>query len=207
MGVLMMEIDEIMNRLRTSYQQPLVGEKQRIIIFWYDQEQEFNDCIDEIALDNVRIHKLTESNFYNMKYLLQVEDLNSHFLIYCNMRMQDNWLIDALLHSNWFGADKLSLMLDLDIQMLWRYVSERCGFHNQAQSLKVLYMYLTIMALNHSFDVKYLTTVKSFAAYYNKSDDLIFIDRWLQHNADDFDYDQLADLVEEGLNVQHLLSL
>jgi hypothetical protein len=193
-----MKIDEIINTLRTSYQQPLGGEKQRMIIFWFDQEQEFNDSIDEITLEDVRIHKLTESNFFHLKYLLQVEDITSHFLIYCHMRMQDNWLIDALLHANWFGADKLSLMLELDIQVLWRYVSERCGFNHHAQSLKVFYMYLTIMALNHSFDVKYLTTVKSFAASYNKSNDLIFIDRWLQHKTDDFDYDQLADLVREG---------
>lgn len=109
-----MNIDVIINTLRTTFQQPLNDGEQRRIVFWLDREQEFNDYIDEITLENVKIHRLSANNSFYSKYLLEEEDITSHYLIYCNLDLsiEDNWLADTLLYSRTFYADKLSLIMN-----------------------------------------------------------------------------------------------
>ncbi|WP_134684887.1 BREX-1 system phosphatase PglZ type A [Brevibacillus migulae] len=109
-----MNIDEIINTLKTTFHQPLDGGEQRKIVFWFDKDQEFVDYIDEITIENVKVHKLTEGNSFYTKYLLEEEDPASHFLIYSNQDVgtEDNWLLDTLLYSKSFYADKISLIMN-----------------------------------------------------------------------------------------------
>lgn len=109
-----MNIDEIINTLKTTFQQPLDDGEQRKIVFWFDKDQEFIDYIDEIIIENVKLHKLTESNSFYTKYLLEEEDPASHYLIYTTQDMgtEDNWLLDTLLYSKSFYADKISLIMN-----------------------------------------------------------------------------------------------
>src|SRR5690606_19901269 len=99
---------------RELFHQPLKEGEKRKIILWFDKDQEFTDIIDEIVIENVKIHKLTENNQFYTKYLLEEEDPTSHYLIYSNldMGMEENWLIDTVLYSRIFYADKVSLIMN-----------------------------------------------------------------------------------------------
>ena len=123
-----MDIKEIVTTLRELFHQPLKEGEKRKIIFWFDKDQEFTDIIDEIVIENVKIHKLTENNQFYTKYLLEEEDPTSHYLIYSNldMGMEENWLIDTVLYSRTFYADKVSLIMnELKIDPSLRNVVKR----------------------------------------------------------------------------------
>lgn len=123
-----MDIKEIVTTLRELFHQPLKEGEKRKIIFWFDKDQEFTDIIDEIVIENVKIHKLTENNQFYTKYLLEEEDPTSHYLIYSNldMGMEENWLIDTVLYSRIFYADKVSLIMnELKIDPYLRSVVKR----------------------------------------------------------------------------------
>lgn len=123
-----MDIKEIVATLRESFHQPLKEGEKRKIIFWFDKDQEFTDIIDEIVIENVKIHKLTENNQFYTKYLLEEEDPTSHYLIYSNLDigMEENWLIDTVLYSRTFYADKVSLIMnELKIDPSLRNVVKR----------------------------------------------------------------------------------
>jgi uncharacterized protein (TIGR02687 family) len=123
-----MDIKEIVTTLRESFHQPLKEGEKRKIIFWFDKDQEFTDIIDEIVIENVKIHKLTENNQFYTKYLLEEEDPTSHYLIYSNLDMgtEENWLIDTVLYSRTFYADKVSLIMnELKIDPSLRNVIKR----------------------------------------------------------------------------------
>jgi uncharacterized protein (TIGR02687 family) len=87
---------------------------ERKIVFWYDGENSFGQIIDELSIDNVKIHKLNKDYFYT-KYLLEAEDTDSNYLIYINSakpKDEDNWLLDILLYSDEFCADLVSMVMD-----------------------------------------------------------------------------------------------
>mgnify|MGYP001371960875 CR=1 FL=1 len=109
-----MNLDEIVNKLKEAFQQSLNEGEQRKIIFWLDKDREFMDVIDEVRIDNVKIHKWTETNNFYTKYLLEVEDPTSHYLIYTNndLNQEDNWLMDTVLYSQIFYADRISLLMN-----------------------------------------------------------------------------------------------
>ncbi|SDT09111.1 TIGR02687 family protein [Paenibacillaceae bacterium GAS479] len=109
-----MNMDEVTKSLQESFLQPLNEGEQRKIIFWFDKDQEFAEYIHEISIDNVKVHTLTERNNFYTKVLLEEEDPTSNYLIYSNvdMSMEDNWLLDTILYSKTFYADKISLIMN-----------------------------------------------------------------------------------------------
>jgi len=109
-----MNLDEIISKLKEAFQQSLNVGEQRKIIFWLDKDREFMDVIDEVRIDNVKIHKWTETNNFYTKYLLEVEDPTSNYLIYTNndLNQEDNWLMDTVLYSQIFYADRISLLMN-----------------------------------------------------------------------------------------------
>lgn len=123
-----MNIEEIVNSLRTTFQQPLGDGEQRKIVFWMDKDQEFVDYIDDIHIENVKVHKWTETNSFYTKYLLEEEDPGSHYLVYSNLdlSLEENWLLDTFLYSKTFYADKISLIMkELNIDSSLRSVVKK----------------------------------------------------------------------------------
>lgn len=85
------------------------------IIFWYDEDQEFADKLDEIVLENAKTVILTGSNAFAVKKLLNHDDLTSNYLVYSPVsynRQDDNWLLDIELYSEEFRADLISIWMD-----------------------------------------------------------------------------------------------
>ncbi|MFF2531149.1 BREX-1 system phosphatase PglZ type A [Brevibacillus sp. NPDC058079] len=107
-------MDEVIKALKDAFLQPLNEREQRKIVFWFDKDHEFAEYIQEISIENVKVHLLTEGNSFYTKVLLEEKDPTSNYLIYSNldMNMEDNWLLDTILYSKTFYADRLSLIMN-----------------------------------------------------------------------------------------------
>lgn len=109
----MSELKNIVKALGEEFSKsPEYFEKRKIIV-WYDYDKDFLDIIDEIEINNVKIHKLTNNNYFYTKYILEEEDTESNYLIYTNFKEDDenNWLLDMFLYSESFYADKTSMIM------------------------------------------------------------------------------------------------
>lgn len=110
-----MDIVAITDSLKQRFNTPLPEFYQRRIIFWYDEEREFEDQIGDLSLDGVTVVALTGSNTFAVKKLLCEDDLVSNYLVYDPRPLtkdDDNWLINVQLYSEEFRADLNSIWMD-----------------------------------------------------------------------------------------------
>lgn len=110
-----MDTDKIIQDLNRRFAAPLPEFYNRRIIFWHDEDREFEDKIYEVVLDNARLVVLTGSNNFEVKKLLSFDDKTSNYLVYDPISYEkpdDNWLIDIELYSEEFRADLISIWMD-----------------------------------------------------------------------------------------------
>ena len=69
-----MESEKVIQDLNQRFAQPLPEFYKRRIIFWCDEEREFEDKLDEITLNDAMLVVLTGTNYFAVKKLLGVED-------------------------------------------------------------------------------------------------------------------------------------
>ena len=55
---------------------------RRIVLYWYDEEKQYIDDIDEYCLPNAKILKISEYNYFSLKYQLEIKDKTSNYLLY-----------------------------------------------------------------------------------------------------------------------------
>lgn len=109
------DIDKITQELNKRFAAPLPEFYKRRIIFWYDEDREFEDKIEELVLSDAKVLVLTGKNNFVAKKLLAVDDTTSNYLVYCPLRYEkaeDNWLINIELYSEEFRADLNSIWMD-----------------------------------------------------------------------------------------------
>lgn len=110
-----MDLDTIIQDLNRRFAAPQPEFYRRRIIFWYDEDREFEDKIDEIELSDAKVVKLTGSNTFAVKKLLAHDDTAGNFLVYRPFGMDkpdDDWLINIELYSEDFRADLGSIWMD-----------------------------------------------------------------------------------------------
>ena len=120
-----MEIDKIKEMLEYRFSLTTELPQKRHIIFWYDSKKEFKDLIDELNLNDVKIIKLTKSvdkkgeaiytNIFKTKYILEVIDTESNYLIYSKYPRaidSENYLLDIEKYSEFFEADKSAMIVE-----------------------------------------------------------------------------------------------
>lgn len=110
-----MDTDKVIQDLNRRFAAPLPEFYQRRIIFWYDEDKEFEDKLDEVVLENAKVIALTGNNAFSVKKLLSVDDLTTNYLVYSPLaynRPDDNWLLDVELYSEEFRADLISIWMD-----------------------------------------------------------------------------------------------
>lgn len=83
------------------------------IVFWYDETKNFFEDVENDTFINAKTI-IFNNNEFSIKHLLEVEDIESNYLIYfpCG-RPQDkeNWLLDILLYSEEYYADEVALTM------------------------------------------------------------------------------------------------
>ena len=110
-----MDLDTIIRDLNKRFAAPLPEFYKRRIIFWYDEEKEFEDKLDEIPLENAKLLVLTGTNNFAAKKLLTVDDTTSNYLVYSPITYEskeDDWLLNIELYSEVFRADLVSIWLN-----------------------------------------------------------------------------------------------
>ncbi|MCD8011884.1 MAG: BREX-1 system phosphatase PglZ type A [Lachnospiraceae bacterium] len=110
-----MDIDNIMLDLNRRFSFPLPEFYTRRIIFWYDEEGEFEDQIDKLELDHAKVIKLTGRNTFTVKKQMVMDDTMSNYLVYSPLPFEkegDNWLLNIQLYSEEFRADLNSIWMD-----------------------------------------------------------------------------------------------
>lgn len=108
--------DTIKLRLSERFAAPLPKFTKRRIVFWHDEDGEFSDAVDELALPDVTLVKLSGMNNFAVKKLLTADDLSGDYLVYDPLtytkEQQDDWLLDIKLYSEEFRADLVSLQME-----------------------------------------------------------------------------------------------
>ncbi len=127
----------------------------------------------------------------------------------CNLRTPDfESVLKAVLMDSLVDQDNKYLSLlerFFDIDVFWTYVANHYGYDRETKSLKTLFIHLTVTALNHTINEKYLSSVQDFIAVRNKANALVFIDHWMHHKTDYAIYDDYAALVEQEVQLSSLL--
>lgn len=107
--------EQVIQDLNRRFAAPLPEFYTRRIIFWYDEEREFEDKLDDIELENAKLVVLTGKNNFEVKKLLSVDDKSSNYLVYSPFsydKPDDNWLINMELYSEEFRADLNSIWMN-----------------------------------------------------------------------------------------------
>lgn len=110
-----MDIEKVIQDLNRRFDAPLPEYYHRRIIFWYDEDREFEDKLNEIRLDNAKMIVLNGNNTFMVKKLLSNDDLTNNYLVYNPLsfdKPDDDWLIDIKLYSEEFRADLISMWMD-----------------------------------------------------------------------------------------------
>ena len=110
-----MDTDKVIQDLNRKFAAPLPEFYQRRIIFWYDEDREFEDQLGDFHLENATLVRLTGSNTFAVKKLLCEDDRTSNFLVYQPLsfdKPDDNWLVNVQLYSEEFRADLNSIWMD-----------------------------------------------------------------------------------------------
>ena len=110
-----MDLEKIVQDLNRRFAAPLPEFYKRRIIFWYDEDREFEDRIEELVLENANILVLTGRNTFAAKKLLAADDTADNYLVYSPLhyeKPEDNWLLNIALYSEEFRADLNSIWMD-----------------------------------------------------------------------------------------------
>ena len=110
-----MDLEMIIRDLNKRFAAPLPEFYKRRIIFWYDEDREFEDKLDDIENANAKLLVLTGTNNFAAKKLLNVDDTTSNYLVYSPITyesLEDDWLLNIELYSEEFRADLISIWMN-----------------------------------------------------------------------------------------------
>lgn len=110
-----MDTITIIQDLNRRFAQPLPEFYERRVIFWYDEDKEFEDSIADLQLDNAKVLVLNGHNSFAAKKQLVTDDPQGNYLVYCPMSYESpekNWLLNIELYSEEFRADLNSIWMD-----------------------------------------------------------------------------------------------
>ena len=110
-----MDLQEIQDKLNT-----LLDGTERKIVFWYDDDAAYAEEVEQLQLaGDSKVIKLTGSNSFATKLLLEHQNLTTNYLVYAPFARpedKENSLVDIFYYSEHFYSDKLiQLMGEMNI--------------------------------------------------------------------------------------------
>ena len=119
-----LSLTQIINRLNEEF----TGDTRKLV-FWYDDNGEFMEDMQDVTLDNAKVYFLQPDNQFATKLFLERTDTTTNYLVYAPFPkpdVRDNHLEDTLLYSKRFFADRASLLsVDLGIDEKYKPVIEK----------------------------------------------------------------------------------
>lgn len=107
-----MDIKTVLEELEHRFLADYPEFYNRRIIIWLDPDKEFEDIIDEVDINNVKVLKMSNYNKFQVKKVLCCDDIESDYLLYCPIlfeKNEDNWITDIFKYSEIFRADRISI--------------------------------------------------------------------------------------------------
>ena len=100
-----MDSDKIIQELNQRFAAPLPEFYKRRIIFWYDEDGEFQDRLDEVTLNNAKLLALTGTNNFAVKKLLSgtIPQVTIWYIVRCPMRTRKKtgfWILNYIAKSS-----------------------------------------------------------------------------------------------------------
>lgn len=117
------------------------------IVFWYDEEKNFEGDLTKLDLPDVTLINMQERSSLEVKFTLELEDTSGKYLLYfpfAEPEAVDDWLLDIKLYSRQYYADRISMIfneLGLQSMSLREHLARRSSFLNskvRVNSLKRL---------------------------------------------------------------------
>ena len=137
-----MAIEDIKKELEERFAEPLDEFYKRRIIFWNDEDRDFEEEVTHLTLSNAKVIMLNETNQFASKQLLSSTDQESNYLVY-NPLIEDpehDWFLDIKLYSEEYRADQISRwMQDMkiaNVQELRKEIKQYKGFFIAANRRK-----------------------------------------------------------------------
>ncbi len=116
-----MNLEKVNQALAKRFEAPIKHPYKRRILFWYDDEGEFQNDLDKIDFGDAKL-LVIDNNYFEIKHTLEEKDTESNYVVYSSAPKPDfreNWILDILLYSEEFSADRSSIIMDeLGIEML-----------------------------------------------------------------------------------------
>ena len=147
--------ERVIQDLNRCFAAPLQEFYRRRIIFWYDEDKDFEEKVTngEILLTYAKIVVLDGTNNFSIKKLLTHGDKTSNYCVYGPVMYPDekNWLLPVQLYSEEYRADLISMWLDeMGIENttnLRKIVKDyRSFFKTKAHRIKIARLNQTITA-------------------------------------------------------------
>ena len=135
------------------------------IVFWYDDSREFESDLAALDLPEVKIIRRNEISDLALKIQLEIEDLESRYLLYAPFAepaIGKNWLLDIQLYSRIFHADSASMVLDelgLTHQALRFHIEKRKQFFASKDRLNRLKRFVHPSDAERDLDMKMLAVL------------------------------------------------
>ena len=108
------DIETVVQDLNRRFAEPLPEFYNRRIIFWYDEDKEFEDKVDDVVLSNATLVKMTGTNNFAVKKLLCHDDKSGNYVVYSPISYaepDDNWLIGMEQYSEEYRSDLNSIWM------------------------------------------------------------------------------------------------
>ncbi|MEG0320456.1 MAG: BREX-1 system phosphatase PglZ type A, partial [Niameybacter sp.] len=134
-----LDLKQIIDKLNSEF----VGDSRKLV-FWFDENAEFNEDIEQVVLTNAKVYRLENNNFFFTKYFLEKEDTTTNYLIYAPFpkpAIRENHLADTIRYSKEFFADRASLLaIDLGIQEKYKpFIQKYIKFFGAKDRLQKFY--------------------------------------------------------------------
>lgn len=196
--------EKVIQDLNRHFAAPLPEFYQRRIIFWYDEDKDFEEKIQngEIQLADAKLVALDGTNNFEIKKLLTHDDKTSNYCVYCPVTYPDetNWLLPIQLYSEEYRADLISMWLEeMNIEntaSLRKTVKDyRAFFKTKAHRTKVAGLNQQIIT-----PVQLLKAIMAVLCGVKKTDPNLLIRTVLCAGLDQEDNGLYQSLVQFGIN-------
>lgn len=155
-----MNKNQIANALTGLFQ----GDEHRVV-FWYDEKRAFESDLDSLELEGVQKWRLDQHGLLGTKIEIERNRPKDKFLLYAPFSKpspQENWLLDILLYSVEFNADRATLIRDqlgLQTPAMVGYIARHLDFFNAQARMERLTRMVQPADGEDDLDVKILAVL------------------------------------------------
>jgi len=140
-------------------------EEKKRIVFWYDEEKEFEESLPLIQVGDVTVLRFDQIGALDLKIKIETLDNKGNYLLYApyyEPEPEKDWLLDIRLYSYTFHADKASILMNelgFENQSLRPFIKARKAFFRNQDRLDRLKKWVEPGDREDDIDLKMITVL------------------------------------------------